>query len=109
MSTLPDQFFTVASFATLAGAALITAVVTSALYKSFGWAPTRTGIAVALLVVAAGLFLSDEIRDPKADVVGFFNAFLVFLTAAGMSDLLSPKTRGGLAEGERPFWRSWFH
>jgi hypothetical protein len=108
MPTLPADFFTIASFGTLAGSAGITAAVTAALYKSLGWNPAKTGLAAAFLVVIAGLVLADKIIDAKADVVGFFNAFLVYLSAAGFSDFAASKVRGGLAAGSRPLWRSWF-
>jgi len=107
MPKLPGDFFTVASFGTLAGVVLITTVVTAALDKSFGWAPAKTGLAAAFLVIIAGLFLADKIGDPKADIVGFFNAFLVYLSAAGVSDAAgSTRFRGA---GARPWFRSWFH
>jgi hypothetical protein len=109
MATLPDDFFTGATFVTLAGSSGITAVVTAGLYKSLGWSPAKSGLPVAFLVIIAGLVLVDKITDPKADIVGFFNAFLVYLSAAGISDAAGSRFRGGLAAGARPFWRSWFH
>jgi hypothetical protein len=108
MTTLPADFYTVGTFATLAGSAGITAAVTAPLYKSIGWNEAKTGLPVAFLVVIAGLALSDKITDWKADLVGFFNAFLVYLSAAGFSNFASSKTRGGLAVGTRPWFRSWF-
>jgi len=105
MATLPDDFFTIATFGTLAGAVALTTVVTGGLHKSLGWPPAKTGLLVALAVVAAGLFLADKISDPKADVVGFFNAFLVYLSAAGISDAAGSRFRGS----DRPFFGSWFH
>jgi hypothetical protein len=109
MATMPDDFFTVATFGTLAGSAGITAAVTGALYRSLGWNPAKSGLVVAFLVIIAGLVLTDKFADAKADVVGFFNAFMVYLAAAGISDAASSKFRGGLAAGTRPFWRPWFH
>jgi hypothetical protein len=108
MAALPDDFYTVGTFATLAGSAGITAAITAALYKSMGWKEAKTGLAAAFLVVVAGLALADKITDWKADLVGFFNVFLVYLSAAGFSDFASSKTRGGLAVGNRPWFRSWF-
>jgi len=107
MATIPDDFFTVASFSTLAGCVAITTVVTGGLYKFVGWQPAKTGLIVAFLAVAAGLFLADKLSDPKADVVGFFNAFLVYLSAAGASDGASGAVVRGVAPG-RPFFRPWF-
>ena len=105
MATLPDDFFTVATFGTLLGSVTLTTIVTGGLHKSLGWSPAKTGLIVSFAVVTAGLFLADKIVDPKADIVGFFNAFLVYLSAAGVSDAAAGKFR---AEG-RPFFRSWFH
>ncbi len=107
MATIPNDFFTVASFGTLAGCVAITTVVTGSLYKFGGWQPAKTGLIVAFAAVAAGLFLADELSDPKADIVGFFNAFLVYLSAAGASDRASgPVVRGDTQR--RPFFRPWF-
>ena|ERR1700730_11895343 len=106
MPTLPDDFFTVATFGTLAGSVGITAVATGAIYKSLAWSPAKTGLAMAFLVIIAGLFLADKLTDAKADVIGFFNAFLVYMSAAGISDAAgTTRFRGA---GVRPWFRSWF-
>jgi hypothetical protein len=104
MEALPGDFFTFATFGTLVGSVTITTIVTGGLYKALGWPPAKTGLIISFLVVAAGLFLAEKITDPKADIVGFFNAFLVYLSAAGVSDAAGGKFRG---EG-RPFFRPWF-
>jgi hypothetical protein len=108
MAALPDDFFTLASFGTLAGCVTLTTVVTGGLFKSFGWPPARTGLIVSFLTVAAALYLTDKIADPKAIVVGFFNAFLVYLSSAGVSDALGGNSRN-VVRGGRPFFRSWFN
>ena len=105
MAALPDDFFTVATFGTLLGSVTLTTIVTGGLNKSLGWSPAKTGLLVSFVVVIAGLFLAGKLSDPKADIVGFFNAFLVYLSAAGVSDAAGGSFRG---EG-RPFFRSWFH
>lgn len=105
MATLPNDFFTVATFGTLLGSVTLTTVVTGGLHKFLGWSPDKTGLIVSFAVVAAGLFLADKIADPKADIIGFFNSFLVYLSAAGVSDAAASKFRG---EG-RTFFRSYFH
>jgi hypothetical protein len=106
MATLPDDFFTVATFGTLLGSVTLTTVTTGALYKQFGLSPAKTGLIVSCVVVAAALFLADKIGDPKSDIIGFFNACLVYLSASGVSDAAAGKFRDG---GGRPFFRSWFH
>ncbi len=105
MATIPDDFFTPASFGTLLGCVAITTAVAGGLYKSFGWSPARTGLIISFFAIAAGLFLADKLSDPKADIVGFFNAFLVYLSAAGASEGASGAAVRGL---ERPFFRPWF-
>jgi hypothetical protein len=107
MATLPDDFFTIATFGTLTGAVTLTTVVTGALFKFLGWPPAKTGLIVAFIVIIAALFLADKITDPKSDIVGFFNAFLVYLSSAGVSDAAAGRHRGGDDNG-RPFFRSWF-
>jgi hypothetical protein len=105
MATLPDDFFTIATFGTLLGSVTLTTIVTGALHKFAGWSPAKTGLIVSFAVITAGLFLTEKLADPKADIVGFFNAFLVYLSAAGVSDAAGGNFRG---DG-RPFFRSWFH
>ena len=95
MAALPDSFFTAASFGTLASSVVITTVVTNGLYKAIGWAPEKTGLAVAFLVILAGLYFSGQLFILSADIIGFFNAFLVYLTAAGISGAAGSKFRGG--------------
>jgi hypothetical protein len=107
MPALPDDFFTVASFGTLTGCVTIVTIVTAALFKAFGWSPAKTGLPASFLAVAAGLYLAGRISDLGSVAIGFFNAFLVYLSAAGVSDALSSRFRGG-AEA-RPLFRSWFH
>lgn len=104
MAALPDDFFTLASFGTLVGSVTVTTIVTGGLYKALGWPPAKTGLFISFLVVVAGLFLADKLTDAKADIVGFFNVFLVYLSAAGVSDAAGGRYRGA----GRPFFRSWF-
>jgi hypothetical protein len=108
MAALPGDFFTLASFGTLAGSVVITTAVTGSLNRFAGVSPAKSGFFASFAVVAAGLFLADKMSDPKADLVGFFNAFLVYLTAAGVSDAAAGKFRGAEGRAERPFFRSWF-
>ena len=106
-SAIPSDFFTLGTFATLAGSVTITTFVTNGLFKAFGWSAKWLGLLVSLAVMAAGLFLCDKLNDPKADVIGFFNSFLVYISAAGVTEAAAGNHRGG--KGARtPFFRSWF-
>jgi hypothetical protein len=106
-STTPSDFFTVATFGTLLGSVTVTTFVTNGLFKAFGWKAKWLGLVVSFLVMLAALFLCDKITDPKADVVGFFNSFLVYISAAGVTEAAAGDHRGG-ADGKTPLFRSWF-
>jgi hypothetical protein len=110
MSTLPSDFFTTASFATLAGCVAITVVVTGALELRFGWKKMNTGFVVSPIVVFASLLLADKLSDVKADVIGLANSFLVYLTAAGASGATGALIHGKPMRGDkaRTFFGSWF-
>jgi len=106
MAVLPDSFFQPDTFGTLFGCVAITTVVTGVIQNNCNTSPARTGLAISFLVVLASLFLADRLTDPKSLVVGFFNAFLVFASAAGATVRFAGGNRGDL--GPRPFFRRFF-
>jgi hypothetical protein len=101
LAVLPDNFFQPESLGTLFGCVAVTTVVTGGLQRTFGWSPAATGLVVSFLVIVAGLFLADRLYDVKADIVGFFNAFLVFASAAGASAGIAAGGGGGGGNDER--------
>lgn len=97
---LPRGFFTVSTFGTLGGCAIVTWVVTSVLSGIFGIDRKITGLIVSMAVVYAGLFLSKERRKAQY-VVAFFNGFLIYATVVGGTSFLpyiNPKTAGVVQE-----------
>lgn len=106
-AVLPSDLFTIATFGTLAGSIMVTTLTTNGLAKAFGWRPKWLGLLVSFVVMAAALYLSDKIVDPKADIVGFFNSFLVYLSSAGATEAAAGSHRGG-DDAKPPFFRSWF-
>jgi hypothetical protein len=101
LAVLPDNFFQPETLGTLFGCVAVTTVVTGGLQRTFAWAPAATGLAVSFLVIIAGLFLADRLFDVKAAIVGFFNAFLVFASAAGASAGIAAEGTGREGNDER--------
>ena len=106
MAVLPDNFFQPDTFGTLFGCVAVTTVVTGVVQQKFKMSPAWTGLAISFLVVIASLFLADRLTDPRSLVVGFFNAFLVFASAAGATSGLAGEERG--ANEPPPFFRRFF-
>lgn len=84
---IPKQFFTVATFGTLGGAAVVTWVVSSVLSHVFRTDVKVVGLIVSVGVAYAGLFLCRDKRREQY-VVTFFNGFLIYATVIGGTSLL---------------------
>ena len=112
-----EQFFTLDSLATLAGATGATLVVTNTAKKAFGFSRSWFG-----LVVAQAVFIGLAIHAGRTGsdyVIAVLNGCLVYLGAAGASDAAGanrlgrskPTGRGDEAtepQGWRGFFGSWF-
>lgn len=87
MSSLPGEFFTVSSFATLAGLTGITHVVRSTIVGLTGITSPWIPFIIAMLCTELGVHLagSDGLFEY---VLGALNGCLVFLTAAGSTQLV---------------------
>ncbi|MBI2830456.1 MAG: hypothetical protein HYX81_04775 [Chloroflexi bacterium] len=91
---LPKEFFTIGTFSTLTGSALIVTLVTGIIAYLFNsdsvhlkkWLSFGLSFAVAFVGV---LLLQD--RPATVWVLGFLNAFLIFATAAGGNVILAGK------------------
>jgi hypothetical protein len=125
-----DQFFTLSSLGTLAGASGATFIVTNTLKTAFGLAPKWAGLVVAQLI-CVGLAIVSQ-RSGSDYVIAVLNGCLVYLSAAGAAeasgvkdpntaaDRMGAQPRGanvpasGAAQGvasplrRRPFLSSWF-
>lgn len=91
---IPDSFFQPDTFGTLFGCVAVTTVATGVVQQKFNTSPAWTGLVFSFLVVLASLFLADRLTDPKSLVVGFFNSFLVFSSAAGATSAIAGGERG---------------
>ena len=85
---VPNEFFTLASFTTLAGLTGVTYVVTNTLRVAFNLSKPWIGLVVAVLATMAGQFMFSEVTFSTA-IIGLLNACLVFLTASGSAQILS--------------------
>jgi hypothetical protein len=107
-----EQFFTLDSLATLAGATGATLVVTNTAKQAFGFAQRWFGLLVAE-VVCIGLAIWAH-RTGSDYVIAMLNGCLVFLGAAGASDGASPgsrgnaTSRGSAAEEVHTWWNRFF-
>lgn len=80
--SLPQEFFTVATFGTASGCALVTWIVSGVLSGLFRIDPGFTGLIVAMVVAYVGLFLSKA-RQKEQYVITFFNGFLIYAMVVG--------------------------
>jgi hypothetical protein len=107
-----EQFFTLDSLATLAGATGATLVVTNTVKQAFGFAQRWFGLLVAQ-VICIGLAIYAH-KTGSDYVIAMLNGCLVYLGAAGASDAAGPgqkrgaTSRGGNAEAYRTSWRNFF-
>jgi hypothetical protein len=85
--TLPQEFFTTATFGTCGGCAMVTWVVTGVLSGLFHIYTGITGLIIAMVVAYAGLFLSNP-RQKSQYVITFFNGFLIYATVVGATSFL---------------------
>ena len=85
--TLPQDFFTVATFETCSGCAMITWIVTGVLNGLFHFDTGVFGLIIAMVVAYAGLFLSSP-RQKSQYITTFFNGFLIYATVVGATSFL---------------------
>ena len=119
--TTTNDFFTLQSFATVAGTTLIATAVTNGLRKAVARLQNSAslGLVVAIVVclLAAMLDLTTGAlvlqRPAGTYILAIFNGFFVFASAAGLSAAgekafgsPSDTTRG--SAGDADFWRRWF-
>ncbi len=84
---LPQDFFTVATFGTCSGCAMITWIVTGVLSGLFHIDTGIVGLIVAMIVAYAGLFLSSP-RQTSQYIITLFNGFLIYATVVGATSFL---------------------
>jgi len=85
--TLPQDFFTAATFGTCGGCAGVTWIVTCVLSGVFHINTGIIGLIVAVSVSYVGLLLSNP-RQRLQYVIAFFNGFLIYATVVGATSFL---------------------
>jgi len=111
--SLPNEFFTVNSFLTLAGAYGIVLTVTAALNFLFDGkiAPKWIAVILSEMISFIGAF---ALTDPPDNValairilIALFNGFLIFATAFGLN-AITTKPESAPAPGQRrAYWSRW--
>lgn len=84
---LPKEFFTIPTFGTLGGCALVTWVVSGVLSGVFQIDLKIIGLIVSVVVAYVGLFLSKD-RQKAQYIITFFNGFLIYATVIGGTSFL---------------------
>ena len=121
-----NEFFTISTLGTLAGATGATVAVTNGIKTAFNADPRWLGLLVAE-VVCLGVLLAGGQAQAQDWFIGILNGFLVFATSAGATAVgaatagrsaakqnARSRRAGGTLESTPPppsrqrFWSSWF-
>ncbi len=107
----PEEFFTLSSITSVAGAAAIVLVVTNALAMVLQ-RPTSFRVSAGFVIAGIVAILAMLVSPPSGGLVGevllwFANTCLLYVTAFGGSHL-APAAAGAVAAGGgAPFWSRW--
>jgi hypothetical protein len=109
---LPPDLFTTGSMLTLAGATLITSIITNTCQHAFNWNPKWLGLVVAIIVMLVGALLTPEAKAVNY-VMAVINGFLVYASSAGIMqmsgrDLPQPGHAAAMTRIRRVFMSKWF-
>jgi hypothetical protein len=111
---IPNEFFTVESLLTLAGATLITTVITNTIQYIFAWNPKWFGLAIAMIIAIIGVILTPEYR-PVDFFIGVINGFFIYANSTGIMQMVgNPQgveavaTAGETSKKKRRFLDKWY-
>ena len=109
---MPNEFFTVQTLGSFAGATGATVVIANTYQQLLKGNPKWVAFVTAQVVVlGTAYFLKVE---PAGYLLGFLNGCLVFLSAAGGSEIISnnnagdPELQGANGKSRRNWRTSWF-
>jgi hypothetical protein len=122
---LANDFFTIESLGSFAGATSATVCVANGIQRAFNFSPKWLALAASEFVclsLVAITPISDQTPIAAPYIIAFLNGFLVFFASAGLTELgsdlkekfpsspKSPKSRsfGSGGGAVRGFWTSWF-
>lgn len=83
---IPNEFFTVESLLTLAGATLITTIITNTVQYAFSWNPKWFGLVIAMIIAMVGVFLSSGYK-PLDFFIGIINGFFIYANSTGIMQM----------------------
>lgn len=120
--SIPQDFFTTGSLATLAGCTGIVYVVSSGIQRAFDYNPKWLALAISIVVSLLAAYLSkgeEGARTATKYIIAVVNGFLIYASATGTNQILgNDKERsggGGTPAGIRPplqkkrgFFTRWF-
>lgn len=107
MAALPSEFFSSESILSLAGATLITTVITNSCQHAFNWNPKWLGLIVGIVIAVVGVVFTES-PQPVNYIMGFFNGFLIYANATGIMQMAGKSapdptpTRGDGLESFKP-------
>jgi len=111
--TIPNEFFTPESMFTLAGATVITTVITNSCQHAFNWNPKWFGLVVAMVITVAGVFFTTGAK-PVNYFMGVINGFLVYASATGIMQIVGnpvqqpDSTLRSFRDPRRRFLNNWY-
>jgi fucose permease len=107
---IPNEFFTVESLLTLAGATLISTVVTNSIQYVFSWNPKWFGLVIAMIIAIVGVILTSDSK-PLDFFIGLINGFFIYANSTGIMQMAgNPRsiTAGKAAKQKRGFMDKWY-
>lgn len=109
--SIPDQFFTLTSFASVGGCSLFIWVVVNGIRTFFGFSPKWLVLLISAFVVIALFVASKQAVTPLALAALVGNIFVVALAALGLQEGaargVTPAIKGvQQAEKAKPSWFS---
>jgi hypothetical protein len=107
---IPGEFFTVESLLTLAGATLITAVITNTIQYIFSWNPKWFGLVIAMIIAMVGVILTSE-HKLLDFFIGIINGFFIYANSTGIMQMAGNQrsiTAAKVAEQKRGFMDKWY-
>ena len=111
--TIPSDFFTPESMITLAGATVITTVITNSCQHVLNWNPKWFGLAVAIVITVAGVFFTTDAK-PLNYFMSVINGFMVYASATGIMQMIgnpvqqSDLTPRSFRDPRRRFINKWY-
>ena len=111
---MPEEFFTAESMLTLAGASLITMVITNSVQHAFNFNPKWFGLAIAFIVSITGVILVGN-YTVVTFIIGIFNGFLIYASSTGIMQMAGTSIESTTAKSmagdpgiKRKFWNKWY-